>query len=424
MPRSELDRHFTWLEGFFSRCMSESFRAGLEESSAEFDAAHSIHASRDLITRGRLFYLTDGLAATSEFKAAVINGVPFTFPVWDIERLYRIETSGAERERIDLWFERDFGDQVACICTTEASAEDATYLGFFPATLLVTIYERYGAGLLERNVRSFLQARGKINRGIRDTILKEPMRFLAYNNGISATAEQLGFKDGDNTLKCLTRAVGFQIVNGGQTNASLYAAVKKDKVDVGGIFVQVKLTVPNDLAAIDELAPKISLYASSQNKVNTADFSANHPFRLKVKELSRTIWAPAASGSQLETKWYYERARGSYLDELGRAGTPSERRKWKTQNPSAQKFTKTDLAKFELAWEQLPYIVSRGASPPKRRGRSLQRFVLPTVVQVRSHLVPTASLRNVPTLHPLQHNLQLLFRGSIHTRSPAHLSLL
>lgn len=361
VPKSELDRHFTWLGGFFSRCTSDNFRAGLEESSAEFDAAHSIHGSRDLITRGRFFFLTDGLTPATEFSDTVISGVPFTFHVWDIERLYRIETSGAEREKIDVWFERDFGDHVPCICTTEASAEYATYLGFFPAALLVGIYERYGARLLERNVRSFLQARGKINRGIRDTIQKEPMRFLAYNNGISATAEQLGFKDGEGRLKSLTRAVGFQIVNGGQTTASLYSAVKKDKADVSGIFVQVKLTVPNDPAAIDELAPKISLYANSQNKVNTADFSANHPFHLRVEELSRTIWAHAASGSQLETKWYYERARGSYLDELGRADTSAEKRKWKIQNPPAQKFTKTDLAKFELSWEQLPYIVSRGA---------------------------------------------------------------
>lgn len=361
VTKSDLDRHFTWLEGFFSRCMSENFRAGLEESSAEFDAAHSIHESRDLITRGRLYFLTDGLAPSAEFKDVIIGGVPFTFHVWDVARLYRIETSGAEREKIDVWLERDFGSHVACICTTEASTEYTTYLGFFPADLLVRVYERYGARLLERNVRSFLQARGKINRGIRDTILNQPMRFLAYNNGISATAEELGFEDGDGRVKYLSRAVGFQIVNGGQTTASLYSAVKRDKADLSGVFVQVKLTVPNDPAAIDELAPKISLYANSQNKVNTADFSANHPFHLKIEELSRTIWAPAASGSQLETKWYYERARGSYLDELGRAGTPAERRKWKIQNPTCQKFTKTDLAKFELSWEQLPHIVSRGA---------------------------------------------------------------
>jgi hypothetical protein len=59
-----------------------------------------------------------------------------------------------------------------CIRFADPSYEYATYVGYFPAALLVRIYERYGARLLERNVRSFLQARGKINREIRETILR------------------------------------------------------------------------------------------------------------------------------------------------------------------------------------------------------------------------------------------------------------
>jgi hypothetical protein len=359
--RSDIERHFSWLQAFFSRCMSDRFRVGLEESSPEFDAAQTIFSNRELLTRGRLFFITDGIASTAEYEDTTVEGVRFTHHVWDIERLFRVETSGAEREKIDVWFERDFGGAVPLISIEGASTEYTTFLGFFPAELLVKVYQRYGARLLERNVRSFLQARGKINRGIRDTILNEPRRFLAYNNGISATAEQLDFTNGNHGVVHITRAQGFQIVKGGQTTASMYAEVKKDKADVNGIFVQVKLTVPQNAGAIDELAPKISLYANSQNKVNTADFSANHPFHLKVEELSRTIWAPAASGSQLETKWYYERARGSYLDDMGRAKTPADHRKWKIQNPSSQKFTKTDLAKFEHTWDQLPHLVSRGA---------------------------------------------------------------
>jgi len=360
VSRSEVERHFGWLEEFFARCFTNSFRGGLEESSAEFDAAHEIYSQRDLITRGRLFFLTDGLVALGNYEDIVVHGVRFTRHVWDLERLYRIETSGAEREKIDIWFERDFGGVVTCIATTDPTAEYSTLLGFFPATLLVGIYEEYGARLLERNVRSFLQARGKINRGIRETILKEPRRFLAYNNGISATAERIDFRVNDGNVLFLTHAEGFQIVNGGQTTASLYSAVKKDKADVREIMVQVKLTIPRQAKDIDELAPKISLYANSQNKVNTADFSANHPFHLRVEELSRTIWAPAASGSQIETKWFYERARGSYMDQIGRLGF-ADRSRWQAQNPPSQKFVKTDLAKFENSWDQLPYLVSRGA---------------------------------------------------------------
>jgi hypothetical protein len=360
VPAAEVDRHFNRLRGFFQRALTDNFRAGLEESSPEFDAADSIHSSKKDVTRGRLFLLTDGVTSAREYEDAVVDGVNFSHHVWDIERIFRMETSGAVRETIDVRFD-EFGNRVVCICSADPEYEYATYVGYFPASLLVRIYERYGARLLERNVRSFLQARGKINRGIRDTILHEPQRFLAYNNGISATAERVEHElSGDNVV-FLNRAVGFQIVNGGQTTASLYTAVKKDKADVSGISVQVKVTVPKDPTAIDQLAPRISLYANSQNKVNTADFSANHPFHLRIEELSRTIWAPAPAGTQIETRWYYERARGSYSDAMARAGTIAERRRWKIQHPVSQKFSKTDLAKFEHTWDQKPHIVSRGS---------------------------------------------------------------
>ncbi len=359
VPAADIDRHFSRLRGFFQRALTDNFRAGLEESSPEFDAADSIHSARGDVTRGRLFLLTDGLTSAREYKDVVIEGVNFTHHVWDIERIFRMETSGAKREAIDVKFQ-EFGGRVVCIRSADPAYEYTTYVGYFPASLLVRIYERYGARLLERNVRSFLQARGKINRGIRDTILEEPQRFLAYNNGISATAERVEFENHGNAI-LLTRAESFQIVNGGQTTASLYTAVKKDRADVSNISVQVKLTVPKDPASIDQLAPRISLYANSQNKVNTADFSANHPFHLCVEELSRTIWAPALAGTQIETRWYYERARGSYNDALARAGSPGERKRWKIQHPVSQKFTKTDLAKFEYTWDQKPHMVSRGA---------------------------------------------------------------
>lgn len=360
VPAAEIDRHFNRLRGFFQRALTDNFRAGLEESSPEFDAADSIHSSRGEVTRGRLFLLTDGSTSAREYEDAVVEGVKFSHHVWDIERIFRMETSGAVRETIDVKF-GDFGDRVVCICSADPAYEYATYVGYFPASLLVKIYEKYGARLLERNVRSFLQARGKINRGIRDTILHEPQRFLAYNNGISATAERVEYEVSGGNVVLLNRAVGFQIVNGGQTTASLYTTAKKDKADVSGISVQVKVTVPKDPAAIDQLAPKISLYANSQNKVNTADFSANHPFHLSIEELSRTIWAPAPAGTQIETRWYYERARGSYSDAMARTGTFAERKRWKIQHPLSQKFSKTDLAKFEHTWDQRPHIVSRGA---------------------------------------------------------------
>jgi hypothetical protein len=159
----------------------------------------------------------------------------------------------------------------------------------------------------------------------------------------------------------LTWARDFQIVNGGQTTASIYHAARKDKADLSQLAVQVKLTVLDDQAKVDEFVPLIAQFANSQNKVSAGDLWANNPFHVQIEALSRTTWAPAVGGTALQTHWYYERARGSYLDDKARAGTPTQVRAWEAKNPLAQKFTKTDMAKFENTWSQRPHFVSLGA---------------------------------------------------------------
>jgi hypothetical protein len=159
----------------------------------------------------------------------------------------------------------------------------------------------------------------------------------------------------------VTRIVDLQIVNGGQTTASLFRAVRKDKAEVSRIAVQVKLNRVRSPEALDELVGRISKFANSQNKVNVSDLSANDPFNQRLEELSRTTLAPAAKGSQLETKWFYERARAQYADGLASADGPVKKSKFEREFPKGQLFTKTDLAKYELSWSQHPWIVSRGA---------------------------------------------------------------
>lgn len=149
-------------------------------------------------------------------------------------------------------------------------------------------------------------------------------------------------------------------MNGGQTTASLYYTAKKDKADLQGIFVQAKISViPEE--HLEHIVPLISRFANSQNKVNDADFYANDPFHVEIEGLSRTVWAPAVDGSSRQSKWFYERARGQYLDAKAREGTPARKRQFDAMFPTRQKFTKTDLAKYENTWMQLPHIVSLGA---------------------------------------------------------------
>jgi hypothetical protein len=161
----------------------------------------------------------------------------------------------------------------------------------------------------------------------------------------------------------VSKIYDLQIVNGGQTTASLYYARANAKrgatVDLSGIEVQAKLSVVED-EHLNMLVPKISEFANSQNTIRMADFSANDPFHVAVEKLSRTVWAPDPEGSQHGSRWFYERARGQYADAIALERTPAKQREFKQVHPTGQKFTKTDLAKFELTWAQRPDLVSLG----------------------------------------------------------------
>ena len=182
--------------------------------------------------------------------------------------------------------------------------------------------------------------------------------FFAYNNGITATAREVETRATDAGLEII-RIADLQIVNGGQTTASLFHTKRKDKASIDNIFVQMKLSVV-DSDQSEEFVPKISEYANTQNRVNAADFFSNHPFHIRMEEFSRRIWAPAQQGAQRETKWFYERARGQYADAQANM-TPGEARRYKAEHPNPQKFSKTDLAKFENVWDENPRWVNLGA---------------------------------------------------------------
>ena len=329
-----------------------------EKDSDTYEFAITLHNEKAKIKKARIIALTNGTVKSIPFEKIDLAGVEISFSVWDIDRLYRCTTSGKMRETIEIDFHSSYGVTIPCI---ENATSDvySVYLAILNGELLARIYEEHGPRLLERNVRSFLQVKGAVNKGIRDTLRDEPDMFLAYNNGISVTAESVEVIRDENGRPSIKKIRDMQIVNGGQTTASIYNAWKDKKLDVdlSKVFVQMKLSVISTSAAMDEIVPKISAFANTQNKIQMADFSANDPFHRKIEELSRITWAPA-QGGQKPQNWFYERARGQYADMLSKETTTLRRKAYKETHPL---FTKTDLAKYENTWDQMPYCVSEGA---------------------------------------------------------------
>jgi len=330
----------------------------LEPASCEYTMLRTIKESLDNISQIRIYYLTDGRLKKTGDGRAKLGDIPVYYSYWDIERLYRLVSSGREYESIEINFKEKFGASINCLSMPSNSDEYKGYLAIIPGDILASLYEEYGSRLMELNVRSFLQQRGKVNRGIRETILNEPDRFLAYNNGISATAEEIQTErtsEGDLIIQSIK---GLQIVNGGQTVASINRAKKIDKCGhLEKLAVQSKISVVK-ASLLDELVPKISRYSNTQNTVNEADFASNDPFHIVIEKLSNSIWAPGE-----QTRWFYERARGQYEVARNRvAGTSvAKRRIFDEQTPKNHKFTKTDLAKYYNCWEQKPHVVGLGA---------------------------------------------------------------
>ncbi len=347
----------------YQKAMNDLYTS-FEKDNDTYEFAITVNKQKDTIKTVRICALTNGLVKPIPFRNITIGNAEISFAIWDIDRLYRCVSSGKMRETIEIDFEEKYGVTVPCI-ENSISDKYSVYLAIISGELLASLYDEFRDRLLEKNVRSFLQVKGAVNKGIRDTLRDEPDMFLAYNNGISVTAESVEIVRDENGKPSIRRIRDMQIVNGGQTTASIFNAHhdKKIAADLSKVFVQMKLSVITSPEDMDEIVPRISAFANTQNKVQVADFSANDPYHRRIEELSRTIWTPVQGGMK-PVNWFYERARGQYADMLSRETTTLRRKQFKETHPV---FTKTDLAKYENTWDQLPYFVSEGAQKNFRR---------------------------------------------------------
>lgn len=343
-----------------------------EADSDEF--ADTSHPARDLVRiiraseesarlrgteplqRVRICILTDAVmgARTKHAQRQAIGDITYEQHIWDLERLHRLEL-GSGTEPVEFITSEHGVRGIPAIPASREGAGYEAYLCVMPGSLLADIYDLYGTRLLESNIRAFLSTKVSANKGMRKTIISEPTKFFAFNNGLTATATAVErAPDGS-----ITRLAGLQIVNGGQTTATLHSTRAKDRADLSHVFVQMKLTVlPADQAT--DLVPDIAKFANTQSKVSEADLASTSHLHRKIEELSRRIAAPARAGSTVSTYWYYERARAQYQTDLGRL-SPAEQKKFIMLRPRAQVITKTDLAKIEATWRGRPYETSLGA---------------------------------------------------------------
>lgn len=341
-----------------------------EESSPGYEVAEQIktfYQNREKLDNGldlkkiRIFIFTNKELSKrfKNEKRKPIYEIPVEYSVYDATRLFDMAKTGFAKEPVDIVLNNYGIKGIYAIKSTERNGEFISYLATISGEVLASIYLENGTQILEGNVRAFLSVRGKVNKGIRKTILENPEKFFLLNNGITVTSNGIKtVKTSEGIL--ITEINDLQIVNGGQTTASLANSVLKDKADLSKIQVMMKLSVLESSEVSEKLVPEISRASNSQNKVDEADFFSNHPFHIKIQELSERNLAPAVDGNQYQTTWFYERARGQYTVQQMKLSS-SQTKSWLLKHPKSQVLKKTDIAKYYMAYEGFPHEASKGA---------------------------------------------------------------
>jgi hypothetical protein len=353
LTKGQIEAKFNRLQTFYNKCANGLYRE-MEETSEAYSMGFNIfkYIEKKQLQKVRFMVLTDGKATRNliDLPSETNKGIVFDFRVVDIEYLHNIYESETKSAVSDIEV------NLPCLKINDESNSYQSYLAVVGGDLLVSIYEDNGQKLFEQNVRTFLQFKGYVNKGLKNTIEYKPEMFFAYNNGITATAESVEIGSDGN----LKKIKNFQIVNGGQTTSAIYAAKMTSNLDVSKVAVQMKLSVVKKTENQDDFISKVAEYANTQNRVNNSDFFSNSPFHKDMKDYSGRIYAPAIGGSQKRTHWFYERVRGEYLNSQAYL-KPTEKTRFLTENPKIQVIDKTLLSKTEVMWRRRPDIVSKGA---------------------------------------------------------------
>lgn len=360
LNKKDIDKVFDLGKSFLTQSQEGYLVDYLEESSKEYEYSEYFKTASERYEQIRFFLITDATMndRIKHIPDEMVAGLRSTFEIWDLNRFQQLAESPSGKEDTNVDFTEWMPEGLPMLASQDDS-DNPTFVGIIPGTVLAEVYRRHGTRLLESNVRTFLSARGKVNRGIQQTLKQSPEMFLAFNNGLSTTASEI-LSTGDDHTRFIESITNWQIVNGGQTTASLAHYLKSNSNNtLDDVYVQMKLVLVASKEAAERVS-EISRYANNQNKVSEADFFSNSEYHRHMSRLSAKVLAPRARGAQYSTRWFYERTRGEFDNERVNR-TVAQVKVFDLEVPKSQKITKTDWAKYLNAWDQLPHLVSKGA---------------------------------------------------------------
>lgn len=365
LKKEHLQRGMNWLMRFFNSCIEDDttlkfFSANDPDVADVIYTIKSEYKNRN-ISLIRLFVISNGIIKDEglefdEDTQITDQKINIEFTAWDIEAMYRCDVAAQNEGAIDIDLNDVYGHSIACL-PLEESEDVKSYLAILPAIILAKVYKDYRARLLNQNVRTYLGGKVKVNKKMAETIREQPDMFFAYNNGISSTATEVITKIEEGRLM-ITNIRNWQIVNGGQTTNTIFNSyIRKQSLE--GVYLPLKISeIKVQSEKKHMLISDIARNANSQTQIKESDLSSNHQFMKDLDEFSQKNSAPVGS-IRKNTYWFFERMRGQY-DMCKGAPRSAKAKKFQEEHPRNQLFTKSDVAKVEMAWMCLPYISCTG----------------------------------------------------------------
>lgn len=393
IPNADVQKAAEQCLRFLSLCVDGKLAKEMDESHTAYALVLTIQQVYPDLEQIRVFVLTDRRAKVRTYQPREVSGKTVKLEVMDIQRLFNHWQEGRPRDELVVNFDDVSGGPLPCVWVPDQMGEYDYAMTVIPGEALRFLYEKYGARILEANVRSFLSQVGGVNKGIAETLRKQPERFMAYNNGVVIIADEASLARTEDGSLGISWLKGMQIVNGGQTTASMFFTKKKfPDTSLSQVRVPAKIIVLKNVGSEQEerLISDISRYANSQNKVQLSDLSANMPYHVELEKLAMTTYCPDGVG-----RWFYERATGSYKVMLEREGkTPAGIKRIQEGMPLSRKITKTDLAKYQCAWMQRPDLVSQGGQKNFKAFMEIvnaagDALVLPDVIEYKRIIAQT-----------------------------------
>ena len=355
--KQEINKSINEVVRFIEKTFSKSLINDVSEA-RNLQNQLIIEKEKNTLDRIDIFIVTDSVIEQDDLESSIyIKNIDMTCRIyyWDLKKWNDLKRSKSKRLPINIDFkEKDYEIYNINFIEKKVTNKLSYYLTIFPGNLISDIYDINKTKVLENNVRFFLSTKKSTNKEIRKTIKDSPSDFFSYNNGISATAESVLIENGKIVL-----IKDFQIVNGGQTTATIHHSNKIDKYNLDNVFVSVKITALKKDEKYGEMVNKISLAANSQTAPSKSDFVSNDPYLTNIERLSTKN--PVAKDLDRNIYYFFERMNGQYNVTMKGKGNERQQKIWEESHPKVFVFNKIDIARWCNMMYELPYTAAAGA---------------------------------------------------------------